>query len=51
MEMNEIAQLYTYLKNASNIARTRPEYERVWDLVEDALYELDMMVSSTEEVK
>jgi hypothetical protein len=48
MTPNELAQLYTYLKSADNIARTRPEYSRVWDAIETALYELDMALEIAE---
>ena len=46
MNTNELAQLYTLLKSADNIARTRPEYSRVWDAIETALYELDMALEA-----
>ena len=46
--LTEQARLYTYLNSANNIAKTRPEYQRVWNAIETALFELDMTLETAE---
>ena len=45
MNLKEISKLYRLLTDAGTVAKSRPEYSRLGDAIDIALFELDMTVN------